>query len=192
MPKSGGSRARTIRLRLEISRLLLVGLSERRIAERVGKSASTVHHHVSKILGEWQAETSANKAKWISEQLARLSHLESELWDQFELSKQGRATRGVKARGLALVQPGRRRRATMATPLVEVETVDRHSSTCGDPAYLVRLAWCIAERSRLLGLYPGRETFALPDVGPPTTRYADARRRLLSRIDADAEGEGGS
>jgi Helix-turn-helix domain len=186
MTQKGSRRVKTLHLRMRIAELLLKGCSERQIAAVVGKSHSTVHHHSEALQKEWQAEMSANRDRWLAEQLARLAAVESEAWEAWDRSKAGRQTSQVKGKGLALMQGGHGRRATMVSPVVEIERSERFTTQTGDPEYLVRIQACIAERNKMLGLYhPDSEPF-LVQREPDTGKYERARRAV-----ADALGEGG-
>lgn len=179
MAQKGSKRAKIALLRLQIARLLVGGASERTIARQLGKAPSTIHHHAVAILRSWQKEMAGHRNRWIGEQLAKIARIEDMAYDEFMLSREGKSSQSIKGKGLALMGGGRRRRGTLATPIVEVERVDRQSTTTGSPEFLSRLAWCIAERNRLLGLYhPDSEPFMVQHE-PDTRKYERARRVLV-------------
>ncbi len=113
-------------------------------------------------------------------------------FEEFELSKQGKTTLATKAKGLALLSGGRRRKGSLVSPLVEIKRSERHTTQGGSPEYLSRLCWCIAERNRLLGLYhPDSQPF-LVEHEPDVKRYERARGAVAEALgEGEVLGEGG-
>lgn len=167
-------------LRLKISELLLLNQTERQIAQAVGRSASTVHHHIVHLLREWRHAQAGNIDKWRARQLARIEAIERESWSAWEQSKQ-RKTVTQRMRGRApRPRRGRRLRVNEET-MVDVSRSTRVQESAGDERFLARLSWCVAERNLMLGLY-GLNVEESPIEPPSADEYAAARGLLLEVV----------
>ena len=189
MPKPRGNQARIALLRLQISRLLVGGATERQIARQLGKAPSTVHFHIVQILKSWQAEMEGHRNRWVASQLAKITQIENMAFEEFELSKQGKTTLATKAKGLALLSGGRRRKGSLVSPLVEI----KRASVTRRRAALLR------SEAGFAGASPGEtgRRFSssslqpfLVEHEPDVNRYERARGRWPRRLSAKVQASG--
>lgn len=93
----GGGKKRTAIERekdlLEISEMYLHGLSQYKIAEKVGLSQAQIANDLRCIREQWKKNVVINFEQARLDQLQKLDLLESELWEQWEKSKSEEGSR---------------------------------------------------------------------------------------------------
>lgn len=115
----------------------------------MGLNNSTVCRDLQLLDARWKEKSLLDFDAIRQQQLDRLALLESEYWAGWERSQQDRESTiaeqlrnaGIGSNGSAIAGSGRVRQLT------------RTEQRVGDPQFLNGVGKCIAERSRLLGLY---------------------------------------
>jgi DNA-binding CsgD family transcriptional regulator len=137
--------------------LSLQGLSQAEIAGQLGISRGRVSQLLKEVRQQWHATATRELAEHVAQQLARIDLLEREYWSAWARSQRDRGRvedagdeplpqpQGTVAPrnddgSLPEVKPGRRRHRVV------------REGRDGDAAFLAGIQWCIAERSKLLGL----------------------------------------
>jgi hypothetical protein len=129
--------------RVTIAELYLKGWSQSRIAEYLELDQSTICRELKKVKVAWQAESTQNYDLHVTEQLRRLSMIESEYWSGWERSQ------------VAKEQSLSEKLAEAASGGDSKTKVQRRTETrIGDSRFLEGLLKCNQERSKLLDLYP--------------------------------------
>lgn len=82
---------------VKVSRLYLKGWPQRRIAEELGTSQTSVSHDLREIEAIWRMESVRHLNKRKSEELARLDHIEQTAWEQYDRSLRDAVTTQEKA-----------------------------------------------------------------------------------------------
>ncbi|GAB3783344.1 hypothetical protein GCM10028818_41170 [Spirosoma horti] len=133
--------------RANVARLYLQGLRQSDIAIREKVTQGQVSQDLVAIRAEWQESTifDFNEAK--IQELVKIDHLESTLWDAWHDSKQPLKKKSTKMRGE--VNETTDKKAQKAKNL---ETTDYTEERLGDPRYLIGVDRCIERRCRILGL----------------------------------------
>jgi hypothetical protein len=157
------------------------GETIRQIAEAMNLSIGTVHKGLTQAWENWRATHVNDLEQWWLLELAKLDHIEHEVWEAWEQSKTDRVVH------LQVVNP-----RTKAVRRLIIKSEMR----CGDPRFLEIVGRCIERRCRLLGLFdhlPAHNDSA--DVDRETLmEFADdpvARElahRLLERVATDTPG----
>lgn len=104
------------------------------IAETLGISQPTVARYLKAAFDEWRAKGIGKLDEHKQRELAKIDMLEREAWAAFERSKERQ----------------RRESSTNEKGQSEKTVVQEFE---GNPQFLDRVAWCIAERCRIMGLY---------------------------------------
>ncbi len=128
--------------RKTIADLHLKGWSKTEIARYLEVAPSTVTRDVEAIQKEWKASAVRDYDLAREEELQKLRLLEKEYWLAWERSQSDKETSITEQLNTAIAQQsGRQKIAT------------RTETKSGEVAYLNGIGKCIAERSKLLGLY---------------------------------------
>ena len=140
--------------RCTVAKLTLRGKSQYEIARELNVNQSTVCRDLGEIAKEWRSHAVRDLSEARGQELDRIGRLENEAWDAWERSKQHRE---VQVTGQTIGPNGDTSRAEI-----------RKEGSVGDPRFLERIAWCISERCKILGLYsPVRHAHGGDPDGPP-------------------------
>lgn len=157
MPSHKRSKIQRERDLVEIARRYLRGESQRKIALALGVTRQQIQYDLREIRARWREQAVVDFEQAIIEQLARIDQLEREYWEQYELSKAGKAKKIITVSGKRpkqLKQPKQEDDSSDNQKGIErVTQTSITEETPGDPRYLQGVQWCIQERARLLGLY---------------------------------------
>jgi hypothetical protein len=137
---------------------------EKEIGERL--SLSGIHYYLKQIEEEWREAYLSDTQKIKAAELAKLDHLEEEIYPQWERSKQDAQTVTTEMVGVEDVgsgnTAGERRRPRLDPEdgdpreeklAVKTKEVTKLVGQAGDPRYVHNLLEITEQRAKLLGLY---------------------------------------
>jgi hypothetical protein len=164
----------------ECMRLLLKGWTFTQIAQFQERSRQLVAHDIKTVEERWKQSAVINFSEARQRQLARLEVLEKTAWEAWERSCQPRSSTRDRRRHLPTMDLRALEDASEALASadglddddsgpagrVETEHTTRTEQRDGDPRFLERIAWCIQERSKLLGLYLEKAALEHEDERP--------------------------
>jgi predicted transcriptional regulator len=126
--------------RAKVAQLYLTKRSINQIAEEIGRSRITVMKDLKAIRAGWFEASMEAVGQRKAEELARIDRIELAAWEGYERSIMVREiTKTV------LEQGGLGGQKTKAE--------SRKEALIGDPRWLDKVAWCVEQRSKILGLY---------------------------------------
>ncbi|MBW4441862.1 MAG: hypothetical protein KME10_11625 [Plectolyngbya sp. WJT66-NPBG17] len=132
-----------------VAELRLKGWSMRRIAEYLEVDASTICRDIQLLEKRWKEAALRDFDTERAKQLDRLDLLEREYWSAWERSQESKeSTISEQLRNAAVSDDG--------SPIAgggRIRQMTRTEQKIGDPQFLAGVAKCVAERSKLLGLY---------------------------------------
>lgn len=143
------SPAERVLLSAKIARLMVRGFSGREIAAQVEISESTAYDYMKRLESEWRNDAMASLDTIKGREIAKLDHIETEAWAEFEKSKT--AKRRVLTRS-DIIGDGDK---NVKLPTEQRQTTEER---LGDTRYLDVVFKCIQLRIKLLGLddvHPG-------------------------------------
>ena len=117
-----------------------------RIARELGCSVATVSEDLQALIDGWKRTAAVNTLAHIATELEKINCIEVEAWSAYESSKKPR--RSASARKVTSVVDGEPVETTV-TAATEIYPVT------GNEKFLARVAWCVDERIKLLGLAKG-------------------------------------
>jgi predicted transcriptional regulator len=164
--------------------LYLRGCTQWEIARELGVSRPRVSQMLSAVRNGWHTTATAEIATHVAEQLARIQRLEREYWLAWERSRQQRertetVVEDATLTGSPELPPG----VPLRLPYGKRRARVQREARDGAAAFLSGIAWCISERSKLLGL-------DAPTKIDITARVRElARRAGLDERDVLAEAE---
>jgi hypothetical protein len=133
------------------------------IQEEFGEvvAISTVHYYLKQVEEEWRETYLGDAAVVKAAELAKLDHLENEVYSQWERSKQNAETVTTELVGVDEVPAAERRRPGRrdddgdpreARLEVKTKEVTKSAGQSGDPRYIHNLMEISERRAKLLGL----------------------------------------
>jgi hypothetical protein len=131
----------------------LAGKTQREIAQLIGVTQAQISYDLATIRKRWResALVDFNEAK--NRELERIDHLEREARDAWERSRQPAEVEITSSEqipmGEGVIEGGRIGKIFQQ----RLKAQRRKEGQVGDPRFLERIAWCISERCRILGLY---------------------------------------
>lgn len=156
----GSRKFDSARKRAKIAELYLTGMTQIAISREIKLSRSQVSRHVKAVQAEWMASAirDLDKAKVI--ELAKIDRLEllaNEAWVKSCKNAEEVRTKSVLISPAPPTAESGSPPATPAPPADPVavggiETTKTVKGQCGDPRFLERIGWCIAQRCKILGL----------------------------------------
>lgn len=129
-----------------VAHLYLKGHAQTAIAEHLKVNQSTVSRMLTAVRKEWMAHRIDDFNALIAMQLERVDALEIEAWKEYRRSRRPKERRRTKTKSLV---KGKSKDLIIA----EREEILLTEERIGDPRFLDRVAWCIAERNRILQVY---------------------------------------
>ncbi len=126
--------------RAKIAQLYLQRRPISEIASAIERSRVTVMSDLKAIRAQWFESSQEAVGKRKAEELARIDRIELVAWEGYE--------RSIKIREITktvLEQGGLGRLKTKAE--------SRKEALIGDPRWLDKVAWCVEQRAKILGLY---------------------------------------
>lgn len=114
-------------------------------------SINTLRKDIDLLLTEWRENRITDTDKAVSLELARIDYCLSELWEQWEKSKENYTRTESSRKGIP-------REGNQNGEQVEIQTVERKQReqqvvVYGNPAYMAEIRQQLVERRKLLGLY---------------------------------------
>lgn len=144
--------------RKRIAQLYLDGKTQWEIAHEFGVTQALISYELKKIHKEWLGSTllDFNEAK--VKEIAKIDHLEEMAWRSFHRSCEDAVTDHKeverKLKDVVKVDKGKVT-PTGKTAMQVVGDVSKKvtKGQAGDPRFLERVAWCIDQRCKILGVY---------------------------------------
>ena len=124
--------------RQEMTVLYLHGMTQAKIAERMGVSRVTITHDLQVVQKQWRKSTTIDLDEAKRKELAKIDDLERTYWEAWEVS--------LGEREQTLTE--QRNTGEQAQTRASIRKENRD----GDPAFLAGVQWCIERRCKLLGL----------------------------------------
>jgi hypothetical protein len=179
MPASKEDRFRVLQRRKRVADLYLRGVPQHEIAAREGVDPAQITRDLAAIRKEWRAQAVEALATRKARELARIDTIEAEAWAGWERSQQPAETMH------AATEKGRTDRDGQPLPDRQ-KTWKTVKAQAGDPRFLERVAWCVSQRCRLLGLYgDGAGPPPAGGVHGPQLNLFDTAREIAARIHAE-------
>jgi hypothetical protein len=170
--------------RERVAELYLGGHTYREIAEILSSERdytlvhSTVLRDMKVVEEQWRERATKHLSDWKAQELARIDKVERAAWEAWERSIGQHEVCTEKSGG----QYG---------PERQVKTEE----LAGDPRYLDKVAWCVSERCKILGLYAPAQTMLAADVTTrvdpideiPEERKLELIRQCLAAAESEHE-----
>ena len=159
-----------------VAELYKKGWNIRRIAEEVRSrlnttcSTRTVFNDIQDLLKEWRETRIDDVDSRLQLELERIDDCVSELWDQWEKSKEDWIREYNKKVGVPIPvkdDEGRERSGDTEITTVKRENTTENVVGLGNPAYIAEIRNQLAERRKLLGLYAATRTEITGRGGTP-------------------------
>lgn len=162
-------RMKTEKKRHEIAELYVGGMTQRKIAEKVGLSLSAVGKHLAEIRRKWEQDVKEWMTTAKAEQLMKIDRLEEEAWDAWRRSREDAVTRTVETEkhrhepfqpdedeeGIQEILPARLKTQ-------KKKEVTQARGQVGDAKFLEVIQWCVEQRCKILGLTKTGTTINAP------------------------------
>lgn len=162
--------------REELAKLILRGVTDqRKLAEKLGVSASTISRDIVKLEDQWHKESVEHIDRMKARKLRELDKIKEEAWDAWDKSK-GKFHKVVKKEK----KPGGPEEAG------EVEVTSTVEERVGDFRFLAIVKDCIDKEADLLGL---KVTKIAPTDPSGEKTYHEAVMQQLAKL-AEEIGEG--
>jgi hypothetical protein len=168
------------------------GWSIRRITEevktRLGTTCSTrtVWNDIREMLDEWRETRINDVDQRLQLELDRIDDAVSELWEQWDKSKEDWVREHNKRIGVPVPVGEGQQQNGEATEIVTVkrENLTENVVGLGNPAYIAEIRQQLAERRKLLGLYAATKTEVTGKDGTP---LIPAEKMTEEEIQAEIE-----
>ncbi len=175
------SPAEHARLRKQIGDLYLRGTTQVEIAAALRVSQATVSRELEWWQKRWEKEHVADLHKARLRELAKIDRLEVAAHAAWERSQQDAETRHAETTSGRATKDG--------DPLPDLTKASKtFKGQCGDPRFLERVAWCIDQRCKILGLIVTRiaptDPSGTKEYAASDTDRAAALQRLYARLGA--------
>jgi hypothetical protein len=130
-----------------------------------------ISHELGIIRKQWMESAIRDFDEAKGRELDRIDHLEREAWDGWERSKRHRL---VSVSGIEEKSTGSGADDRPAAP-TETRTREetRKTDQVGDPRFLEKVAWCIEQRCKILGLHAALRLKHSGDEDGPPIRVVD-------------------
>lgn len=159
----------------KIAALYLEKRSINEIAQTIGRTRQTVYADIRAIESRWFAATDRLTFERKAEELARIDRIELLSWEGYYRSiKTHEQTKTVLEEGAQ----GTKRKAE-----------SRKEELIGDPRWLDRIAWCVEQRAKILGLYaPAKSEGRVDHTFSIQTEFDREFERLVGRLEERGKG----
>lgn len=192
---SDGRRMKLQRMEI-IAPLYKRGWTIKRIAEEVRTrlnttvSTRTIWNDINTMLDEWRAWRIQDVDKRLQLELERIDDCVSELWDQWEKSKEDYTQTHDRKIGVPVkTDAGAGRTPDNGETTIETvrrEHTESNAVALGNPAYMAEIRQQLAERRKLLGLYAATKTEVTGKDGtaliPPASMTTEDIEAEIARI----------
>ena len=172
---SQGRKGRTedeiLRDRARIAELYLRGRKQWEIGQELGLSQQMVSYELGIIRKQWMESAVRDFDEAKGRELDRIDHLEREAWDGWERSKRHRlvSVSGIEEKSTGSAADDRPAAPTETRTREETRKTDQ----VGDPRFLEKVAWCIDQRCKILGLHAAVRLKHSGDEDGPPIRVVD-------------------
>ena len=169
--RKGRSEDEILRDRARIADLYLRGRKQWEIGQELGLSQQMISHELGIIRKQWVESAVRNFDEAKGRELDRIDHLEREAWDGWERSKRHRlvSVSGIEAKSTGSGADDRSAAPTETRTREETRKTDQ----VGDPRFLEKVAWCIDQRCKILGLHAAVRLKHSGDEDGPPIRVVD-------------------
>lgn len=132
-------------------------------------STRTVWRDINEMLDEWREARINDVDQRLQLELERIDDAVSELWEQWDKSKEDWVREHNKRIGVPVDNDGNGGSGGEGTEIVTVkrENVTENVVGLGNPAYIAEIRQQLAERRKLLGLYAATKTELTGKDGSP-------------------------
>lgn len=159
-PKYKDKRAREAHL-TEVARLFLSGISLQLIAQNLGVRYQSIQYDLKILTQRWMKKQLADMDEAKALELERITHLEHVAWQAWERSIKSERITTHQEGTVGKDNDGKLREQRIQKVRRSTELRDG----VGNPAFLSKVAWCISQRCRILGLtLPPTPTVSQLDV----------------------------
>lgn len=135
--------------------MYLQGKKQSEIAAHLKCSQQNISLNLKVIRDRWKESTSLGFDEHIAREIAKVDEVESECWEAWTRSKEGRTTKSGRQRGT-------KEKGKVVDGDFEVSS--RTEQSAGDVRFLDKVLDCIDKRAKLLGLYaPEKHDHTLSD-----------------------------
>jgi hypothetical protein len=142
----------------EIAQRYLRGETQSQIARALDVCQQQVSYDLKKIQERWRESAVRDFDQHKAEQLARIDALEREYWAGWERSKKPiEHTHQQKSEDDIELRAGHAGRGRIPAHRTRLKATKSVQEQVGNSAFLYGVQNCIAERSKLLGLYPATD-----------------------------------
>ena len=124
--------------RQEMTTLYLHGMTQAKIAERMGVSRVQITYDLQVVQKQWRKSTTIDLDEAKRKELAKIDDLERTYWEAWEVSLGEREQTLTEQRNMG--------------EQAQTRASIRKENRDGDPAFLAGVQWCIERRCKLLGL----------------------------------------
>jgi hypothetical protein len=167
-----------------VARLYLQRQSQQQIAEQTNVTQQQISLDVKELHKRWRASQLSDTHSAKLDALRRIDELEAVYWEHYRASQHDLEITSTKAVEIPTTRVVRGQ--TIASSVRRNEAHREVRKQIGSEGALRGIAWCIAERGKVLGIYPdGKLTLGGPDGQPVhfTLNLGKAR----PAVDDDAE-----
>lgn len=130
-------------------------------------STRTVWNDINELLDEWRAARIKDVDQRMQLELERIDDAVSELWEQWDKSKEDWIREHNKRVGVPVDGDGGGGDGSTEIVTVKRENVTENVVGLGNPAYIAEIRQQLAERRKLLGLYAATKTEVTGKDGTP-------------------------
>lgn len=158
------------------------------IGEQLGISQGQVSQDIKKLLKKWESEQINQIDRYKHEELERINLIETEMWEQWEISKGKGKTIVFKSTSGKI----KKKDSALDTATNFIKNPENwreeqtQESASGNMEYMRAIMWCIEERCKIIGLHAPKK---LANTNPEGDKEAgeDARKELLDMISRVAD-----
>lgn len=137
-----------------IAELYCKGKTQAEIAEALGLSRQQIGYDLRDIQNRWERIAAKELGRRKGRELARIDHLERVAWEAW-----ARSCQDAKGTHVKTVRRGDGQ---------DITTLEKTTKgQCGDPRFLERVAWCIAQRLEIMGAYAPKKVAPTTSEGNP-------------------------
>ena len=163
--------------RAEIVRLLGEDRRQSEIAQELGISPQLVSKELKAIQDDWRFSTTGDFIDQKAREVARLNHMEGQLWEAWHKSTKG------KKRNQQWAQPGEAAHAESDAESTVVRMSVTTENQPGNPRFMAAILKIVDQRCKLLDLYKPVKPWMKPVGGPDPSSPDVTKMTVKERAD---------
>lgn len=171
--------------RTKVIALYCQGWTQQEIAEELDAEYGVTQQQISLDIAAVQKEWTTNRMETLDEakarELAKIDALEAQAWESFWKSCGTIVKKTMRLKGQTKDADGKASGGDKEVSQVEYESA-------GEERYLARVAWCIDERCKILGLHAAQKSEVMHTLGTMTDAELLEQGRRLG-LQSDKWGE---